>query len=87
MCDPFDVNFTGDVGKLIAKAKTEIEAQDGTMEGDNTGGTINISLPIVGMIAGTYKVTGQVITIAISQKPQFVPCNMIETKIREALGN
>jgi len=86
MCDPFDVNFTGDVATLIAKARTEIEAQDGKMEGDNTAGTINISLPIVGLISGTYKVNGQVITIAINQKPQFVPCGMIEGKIREALG-
>jgi hypothetical protein len=86
MCDPFDVNFTGDVTQLIAKAKTEIEAQDGKLVGDNTQGTISISLPIVGGIEGGYKVNGQVITISITQKPQFVPCGMIESKIREALG-
>jgi len=86
MCDPFSVNFTGDVGKLIAKAKTEIEAQDGAMTGDNTAGTISISLPIVGKIEGNYTVSGQTITITITQKPQFVPCNMIESKIREALS-
>ena len=86
MCDPFSVNFTGDVATLIAKVKVEIEAQDGQVTGDNTGGTISLSLPIVGKIEGTYAVNGQTITITINQKPQFVPCNMIESKIREALS-
>ena len=86
MCDPFTINFTGDAAQLVAKAKTEIEAQDGTVTGDTNSGTISISLPIVGKIEGTYKIKGQEIVITLTQKPQFVPCGMIEGKIREALG-
>ena len=86
MCEPFDVTFTGDAAQLVAKAKTEIEAQDGAFTGDTNAGTLNISLPIVGGIQGSYKISGQVITISITQKPQFVPCGMIESKIREALS-
>jgi len=86
MCDPFDVTFNGPAETLLAKAKTEIEAQGGTITGDNTSGDIKISLPIVGAIGGVYKITGQVITITINQKPAFVPCDMIASKIKEALS-
>jgi hypothetical protein len=86
MCDPFDVNFSGDAATLISKAKTAIEAQDGTLTGDNAAGTIAIALPIVGNIEGSYKVNGQTITITITKKPAFVPCDMIASKIKDALS-
>lgn len=86
MCDPFDVNFSGDAAQLIAKVKTEIEAQDGSFTGDTNAGNISISLPIVGSIEGTYKINGQVITITLTKTPAFVPCDMIANKIREALS-
>jgi hypothetical protein len=85
MCDPFDVTFNGPAATLLANATTQIQAQGGTLTGDANAGNINISLPIVGAIAGTYKITGQTITITITQKPAFVPCDMITSKIKDAL--
>ena len=85
MCDPFDVTFSGAADKLVENAKLQISVQGGTLTGDATAGNINISLPIVGVIEGNYKINGQVITITITQKPQFVPCGMIQSKIEDVL--
>ncbi|HXB13701.1 MAG TPA: hypothetical protein VNZ45_17060 [Bacteroidia bacterium] len=85
MCDPFDVTFSGSADKLVENAKLQISVQGGTLTGDTTAGNINISLPIVGVIEGNYKINGQVITITITQKPQFVPCGMIQSKIEDVL--
>ena len=87
MCDPFDVTFSGPAEKLVENAKTQIAVQGGTLTGDTTAGGINISLPIVGVIEGNYKINGQVITITITKKPQFVPCDMIRSKIEDVLKN
>lgn len=87
MCEPFEIVFTGSTEELTAKAAKKLELQGGTLTGDIHTGRLAIILPFVGAIAGDYAISGQKITLTITDKPALLPCGMIESKIRDFLGS
>jgi hypothetical protein len=74
----FSVNFSEPVESAVLKAKNAVESQSGVFNGDVNSGEFEVTV-FGNNIKGNYRVTGQVLDIEITDKPFFVPCNMIET--------
>ena len=74
----FSVNFNEPVESAVLKAKNAVESQSGIFNGDVNRGEFEVTV-FGNNIKGNYTVTGQILNIEITDKPFFVPCNMIET--------
>lgn len=74
----FSVNFSEPVESAVLKAKNAVESQSGVFNGDVNSGDFEVTV-FGNNIKGNYTVAGQVLNIEITDKPFFVPCNMIET--------
>ena len=74
----FSVTFSEPVESAVLKAKNAVESQSGTFTGDVNRGEFEVTV-FGNNIKGNYTVSGQVLNIEITDKPFFVPCNMIET--------
>lgn len=80
----FSIPFSGDISLVLAKVRSAIESQNGMFDGDNSSGKFDVSV-MSNTIVGNYKVTGEVINIAITNKPFFLPCNTIEGFLKSKL--
>ncbi|MFL5330129.1 MAG: hypothetical protein ACJ8C4_14605 [Gemmataceae bacterium] len=85
-CDPFQITVTGDLQSAFDRAKSQITAAGGTFTGNANGGSFSGQVPVMGSIAGQYTVSGNVVTVTITDKPFLVPCATIEKKVREYFG-
>lgn len=74
----FSVNFSEPVESALSKAKNAIENQSGIFNGDEHSGHFEVTV-FGNHIKGTYVVESQVLNIDVTDKPFFVPCNMIES--------
>jgi hypothetical protein len=74
----FDIPFNGPVNVAIEKAKAAIESQNGDFNGNDTSGEFSVTI-FGNTVKGNYTITGQMLHLAITQKPLFVPCSMIES--------
>ena len=74
----FDIPFNGPVNVAIEKAKAAIESQNGDFNGNDTSGEFSVTI-FGNTVKGNYTITGQILHLAITQKPLFVPCSMIES--------
>lgn len=74
----FSVNFSEPAESAVLKAKNAVESQSGIFNGDVNNGDFEVTV-FGNNIKGNYTVAGQVLNIEITDKPFFVPCNMIET--------
>ena len=81
----FNVPFSVPPFVIIAKAKSAIEGQNGNFKGDESSGEFNVSI-IGNAIKGNYTITGQVMNLAITQKPFFVPCSTIENLLLKEIS-
>lgn len=81
----FDVTFAGAPEDTIAKARAGIEKRGGTFTGDVTKGDL-VAVTPAGKVKGNYRVSGQTITIEITDKPFVVPASVIEAQVRKFLG-
>jgi hypothetical protein len=84
MCN-FKVNFIGSAEEILAKAKSTVEAQGGQFEGDLKTGSFYVSL-LSNKVAGSYAVEGNELSLTITDKPMFVPCNAIEAFLTKQLS-
>ena len=67
---------------LIARAKKAILNNDGaTFEGNESAGNFSLATPL-GQVKGSYSITSNVATFDITEKPFFVNCNLIESKLK-----
>lgn len=74
----FSVTFSEPVESAVEKAKNAVESQSGIFNGNVNGGNFEVTV-FGNNIKGNYSVAGQVLDIEITDKPFFVPCNMIES--------
>lgn len=74
----FSVNFSEPAESAVLKAKNAVESQSGIFHGDVNSGEFEVTV-FGNNIKGNYTVTNQVLNIEITDKPFFVPCNMIES--------
>ena len=73
----FSIPFSGSATEVYNKAKSSVQGQGGTFNGDESGG--NFSVTVFGnTIAGSYSVSGQNMDIVIDSKPFLIPCSTIE---------
>ena len=84
MACQFSIPFTGDASQIISKAEVALTQAGGKFSSSGSNGTFEISLP-VGKIEGEFVIEGSSMNVTINSKPIFVPCGMIEQKIKEYL--
>jgi hypothetical protein len=82
-CD-FSIPFTGDPQMIFNKAKSAVQGQGGTFNGDTSSGDFSVSF-FGNSVAGSYTITGQNLNVIITSKPFFVPCNTIESFLRKQI--
>lgn len=79
MCQ-FSIPFSGDPETLIKRVQQEIEKARGAFNGDSMQGNFEVKTPL-GSIEGDYRIAGQEISIAITDKPFFISCERIEKEL------
>jgi hypothetical protein len=82
MSDTIIIPVAGDIDALLRQARQAAKAAGGKLAGDSKAGTFTGKTP-VGAIKGAYSVTGQTITVTISEKPWLVPLGRIDKELRE----
>ena len=80
----FSINFSGSANEVFNKAKAAVEKQGGTFSGNEGGGSFSIN--VFGNINGSYTISGQILEIAIEDKPMMIPCGAIENVLRSQMG-
>ena len=73
----FTIPFSGTASEIVEKAKSAVQSQGGTFEGNEQNGSFKISL-MSNTVSGSYEVEGDKLTMLITEKPMFVPCAAIE---------
>jgi hypothetical protein len=82
-CD-FSIEFKGSPDQVLNKAKSAVQGQGGSFDGDVNGGSFKVSA-FGNSIAGTYTVSGQQMHISITDKPFLLSCGMIESYLKSQL--
>ncbi len=82
MAHSFAVTVTGDLNRSLKRASTTITNAGGTFVGNVNSGTFS-GKTVAGVVKGKYTVSGNKITVTITDKPFVVPNSTIETKVRE----
>ena len=81
----FSIPFSGEAEAILAKAKTAIESQQGVFTGDANAGEFSVSV-FANSIKGSYLVSGQYLSITITDKPFIVPCSTIEGLLKSRIS-
>jgi hypothetical protein len=81
----FKVSFKESAEEIMNKAKSAVESQGGTFNGDLVAGDFNVSL-LSNKVSGKYSVEGNEMTLTIFEKPMFIPCNAIESFLIKKLS-
>jgi hypothetical protein len=71
------------IQKTLDKAKSEIEKNGGTLQGDTKSGTIT-GTALIGEIQGKYEVGDSHITVTVTKKPWIYPPEKVEEAITKA---
>ena len=75
-CD-FSIPFSGNPEAVLDKARSTVQSQGGSFNGDTNNGDFTVSV-FGNKIVGNYNVSGQTLNINITDKPFMVPCSAIE---------
>ena len=81
-CD-FLLDFNGPAADLEKKLKNEIEAYGGNV--DAAAKTINLKIPVVGTISGSYNFLDGKIHVVIDSKPMLLSCDQIQNQLKSFL--
>ncbi len=73
----FNLKFSEPADVAVGKARAAIESQNGIFNGDSNLGNFEVTV-FGNTIKGNYTVSGQILNLAIIDKPFFVPCSTIE---------
>ena len=80
MCN-FSIEFKTPREQIVQEAAKAISDQGGIF--NVTGDTGNFSFTKPAHVEGTFTVVGNQVEITITKKPMFIPCSMIESKLKE----
>lgn len=80
-CVPFSLYVGEQVEAIVAELRGELVRQGGSA----SGGTLSIALPIGGSISGSYQIEGKSIRVSIQNRPSFVTCGTIESKLQDLI--
>lgn len=81
----FTIPITGTPEQTLERARSMMQSQGGTFEGDTSAGNFQVSV-FGSTITGSYTVAGQDMTILIEDKPFLIPCSTIEGFLRNQLA-
>ena len=81
----FSIPFSGSAQDVLNKAKSSVENQGGNFNGDETGGSFDVSV-LGNTIKGSYSVSGQNLDIIIDSKPFLIPRSTIEGFLKNQMG-
>ena len=81
----FLIPFSGSANEIFSKVKTAIQGQGGQFNGDDTGGSFDVSV-FGNSIKGSYTVAGQDLDVTIDSKPFLIPCSTIESFLKSKLS-
>lgn len=81
----FMIPFTGKANDVLSRAKSAIQNQGGTLEGDASAGNFDVSV-FGNTINGTYSITGSDLDIVIQSKPFLIPCSSIESFLKNKIA-
>lgn len=76
----FQFDFTGTGESLVETIRSHLGRAGGELTGSAAEGRFSLSTP-VGSFRGTYTISGQTIFLEVADKPFFVPCGAIETRL------
>lgn len=82
-CD-FEVPYSREMDKAKEIIFTEITNNDGDIQIEDNQGAFTISVP-GGEVAGNVAFNNNVIAVNITDKPGFIPCNIIRSVIESYL--
>lgn len=80
----FSILFSGSAEQALNKARSSVQGQGGTFDGDTSKGNFKVSA-FGNTIAGSYTVEGQELKIDISDKPFLLTCGMIESYLKSQI--
>ncbi|MEO7801349.1 MAG: hypothetical protein ABIR81_05085 [Ginsengibacter sp.] len=81
----FLIPFSGSANEIFGKVKTAIQGQGGQFNGNDTGGSFDVSV-FGNSIKGSYTVAGQDLDIIVDSKPFLIPCSTIESFLKSKLS-
>jgi hypothetical protein len=80
----FSIPFSGSAEDVFSKAKTAVERQGGSFNGNASNGSFSIN--VFGTISGSYTVAGNQLNIVIEDKPTMIPCSAIENVLKNQIN-
>ena len=84
MACEFSIPFSGVPDAVLTKARSAVQGQGGTFNGDGNSGAFDVTV-FGNTINGSYSVSGQNLQIKILSKPFFLPCSTIEGFLKNQL--
>ncbi len=81
----FEIPVKDNVDAALEKARKAVESQNGTFTGDNNSGSFELNV-FGNFIKGSYTIKDQMLNLEITDKPFFVPCNMIENFLMKQIS-
>jgi len=81
----FNIPFSGSPQNILNKARTAVQGQGGTFNGDETSGNFDVNV-FGSIIKGSYTVMGNELNIIIDSKPFLIPCSTIESFLKNKIG-
>ena len=82
----FQFDFAGSSTSLVEKIRVKMTEAGGRFEGSASYGTFSLPTPI-GAFDGTYTIDKNTIWVEVLDKPFFVPCSAIESRLMELASN
>ncbi|MGL5890498.1 MAG: hypothetical protein ACRC3B_11465 [Bacteroidia bacterium] len=79
-------NFTCSAATLVNSAQQQVTSHGGTFNGNTSSGSFSAPIPVFGTLAGTYTISGQTLTVTITQESFFLPCSTIQSAIQNAVN-
>lgn len=80
----FTFQFPISAQELVSKVENAIRGAGGELDGDAQAGFFSVPTP-VGVIEGSYAVSGQSIQIDVLEKPTFLSCALIDKTLKMIL--
>jgi hypothetical protein len=84
-CDPFTETFNGTAEEMAKKARKMVVDAGGTFNGDASGGSFSVPVIESSKVVGKYAVSGQRLTVSISEKPALLFCSIIHAFVKARL--
>jgi len=81
----FVIPFTVSLTPWVEKARTAVEGQGGSFQGDESSGSFDVTI-MGNHASGSYRVLGNELHVKVDNKPFFVPCSSIENYLVKQLS-